>query len=422
MNRTLSIVALLAASSLAMAQDASRPVDPATGKPLNLDFEAGNLRDWKVEGEAFIGQPIEGDAVARRRSDMKSRHEGKFWIGGWEKTKDPATGRITSKSFKVTQPFASFLVGAGWYPETRVEVVREADGEVLFKASGEEMSPHEGAEDMRRVAVDLSKEMGKLIFVRVVDEHTGHWGHINFDDFRFHETKPNFPTRPKPAAPDQYAHSGLSPEDAARAMTVPPGFKVTLFAGEPDVVQPIALAIDDRGRLWVAEAYTYPHRAPEGQGRDRILIFEDKDGDGKFDERKVFADKLNLVSGLEVGFGGVWVGAAPYLLFIPDKDQDDKPDGPPVVLLDGWGMHDTHETLNSFAWGPDGWLYGSHGVFTHSRVGKPGTPDKDREPINAGIWRYHPEEARCSKFSPTEPAIPGASTGTNTANSSKKPA
>ena len=173
-------------------------------------------------------------------------------------------------------------------------------------------------------------------------------------------------------------------------MTVPPGFKVTLFAGEPDVVQPISFAIDHRGRLWVAEAYSYPIRVPDADARDRILIFEDTNNDGRFDSRKVFADKLNMVSGIEVGFGGVWVGAAPNLLFIPDKDHDDKPDGPPVVLLDGWGAHDTHETLNSFAWGPDGWLYGCHGVFTHSRVGKPGTPDAERIPINAGIWRYHP--------------------------------
>ena len=100
-------------------------------------------------------------------------------------------------------------------------------------------------------------------------------------------------------------------------MTVPPGFKVTLFAGEPDVVQPIAMAIDDRGRLWVAEAYSYPRRVPDNQARDRILIFEDTDGDGRFDTRKVFADHLNLVSGLEVGFGGVWVGAAPQFSVHP---------------------------------------------------------------------------------------------------------
>jgi putative membrane-bound dehydrogenase-like protein len=195
---------------------------------------------------------------------------------------------------------------------------------------------------------------------------------------------------PLAAAPLVYKHAGLPPEKAAASMTVPEGFAVTLFAGEPDVHQPIALCLDDRGRLWVAEAYSYPIRRSDKEARDRILIFEDTDGDGRFDKRTVFLEGLNLVSGLEVGFGGVWIGAAPYLLFVPIKPGEDKPAGKPRILLDGWHYEDTHETLNAFRWGPDGWLYGCHGVFTHSRVGKPGTPDKDRIPINAGVWRYHP--------------------------------
>ncbi|MEQ8762624.1 MAG: FG-GAP-like repeat-containing protein [Planctomycetota bacterium] len=184
--------------------------------------------------------------------------------------------------------------------------------------------------------------------------------------------------------------SGLLPEEAAAHMTVPAGFDVKLAAGEPQVHQPIAMAIDGKGRVWVAEAYTYPQRAPEGKGRDKIVILEDTTGDGALDQRKVFIEGLNLVSGLEVGFGGVWVGAAPYFLFIPDADGDDRPDGEPQILLDGFGYQDTHETLNAFNWGPDGWLYGCHGVFTHSKVGKPGTKDADRTPMNAAVWRYHP--------------------------------
>jgi putative membrane-bound dehydrogenase-like protein len=198
---------------------------------------------------------------------------------------------------------------------------------------------------------------------------------------------------------DQMKFNGLSPEDAAKEMTLPPGFKATLFAGEPDVKQPIAFAIDDRGRLWVAEAYTYPIRAKEGQGKDRILVFEDTNGDGKFDKRTVFMEGLNLVSGLEVGFGGVWVGAAPNFMFIPIKDGDEpKPAGPPEILLDGWAYQDTHETLNTFTWGPDGWLYGCHGIFTHSNVGKPGATDKERAKINGGIWRYHPTRKQFEVF------------------------
>lgn len=193
---------------------------------------------------------------------------------------------------------------------------------------------------------------------------------------------------------------GLRPLEAARAITVPDGFRAHAYAGEPDVRQPIAFALDDRGRVWVAEAYAYPVRQPEGQGRDRILVFDDTDGDGRFDRKTIVADDLNLVSAIEVGFGGVWVGAAPYLLYIPVIDGDEpRAAGPPQVMLDGWGYEDTHETLNSLIWGPDGWLYGAHGVFTHSTVGRPGAPDAERQKLNGGIWRFHPTRHRFEVFS-----------------------
>ncbi len=354
----------------------------ADGKALNLDFETGTLKDWTAEGDAFRGQPVKGDTVAPRRGDMRSRHQGQYWVGGYERHGDRPQGTLTSAPFRVTHPWASFLVGGGASPATRVELVRKDTGEVFHRASGQDR------EDLEREVVDLRPLAGKEIFVRLVDRHSGGWGHVNFDDFRFHAEKPDFP--PRQAAPDVYRYAGLPPEKAAEAMTVPEGFTVRLFAGEPDVCQPIAFCLDDRGRLWVAEAYSYPVRRPDGQGKDRIVIFEDTDGDGKFDKRTVFLEGLNLVSGLEVGFGGVWIGAAPYLLFVPFKDGEDKPSGPPQVLLDGWAYQDTHETLNTFCWGPDGWLYGCHGVFTHSRVGKPGSPDGQRVRINAGVWRYHP--------------------------------
>ena len=194
--------------------------------------------------------------------------------------------------------------------------------------------------------------------------------------------------RDNPAKPTAVANPAA--QRVVAGMKLVAGFQAELIAAEPDLHQPVAMAIDERGRLWVAEAYGYPNRQPEGQGKDRIIILEDNDGDGGFETKKVFVDKLNLVSGLEVGFGGVWVGAAPYLLFIPDQNRDDLPDGPPQVLLDGWGFQDTHETLNSFTWGPDGWLYGCHGVFSNALVGKPGTPDAERIRVRAAIWRYHP--------------------------------
>jgi putative membrane-bound dehydrogenase-like protein len=179
-------------------------------------------------------------------------------------------------------------------------------------------------------------------------------------------------------------------EKTVAQMYVPAGFRAELVVAEPDLHQPVAFTFDERGRMWVAEAYSYPTKRPPGQGLDKIVIFEDGDGDGRFETRKEFADRLNLVSGLEVGCGGVWVGAAPQLLFIPDRNHDDVPDGLPEVLLDGFGYQDTHECLNSFLWGPDGWLYGNQGVFNYARIGKPGTPDDKRIELRAGVWRYHP--------------------------------
>lgn len=181
---------------------------------------------------------------------------------------------------------------------------------------------------------------------------------------------------------------GMKPEETAKSMKLPPGFQAGVFASEPMIVQPVAMAIDGRGRIWIVENFSYPNWKPTG--RDRICVLEDTDGDGKADTKKVFWDKGNFITGLEVGFGGVWVGTPPNLLFIPDKNGDDVPDSEPVVLLDGWEHQDTHETLNSFNWGPDGWLYGCQGVFTNSKVGKPGTPADKRLTVNAAVWRYHP--------------------------------
>jgi len=181
----------------------------------------------------------------------------------------------------------------------------------------------------------------------------------------------------------------LPPAETAAQMEVPAGFRVQAFAGEPDIVQPIAFTIDDRGRLWILENTNYPNSP--GEAKDKIVILEDSNGDGISDKRTVFHDKVTFGSAIALGHGGVWVGAPPNLLFFPRKDdQQDTAQGEPEIVLDGWGAEDTHETLNNFIWGPDGWLYGTQGIFTHSKVGKPGTPDDERIPINAGIFRYHP--------------------------------
>lgn len=397
------------------------------GKPLNTDFETGDLRDWTATGDAFKKQPIVGDTVAVRRPGMASKHVGKYWIGTYELgLGDEATGTLTSKPFRLTHRYAAFLVAAGPYTSTRIEIVNTGNGNVIFSTPGGDpekfKETNNSTETLAPVVADLEKHQNKEVFIRVVDEQAGgHWGHLNFDDFKLYDERPVFAnelkmsgkalaalaqkTAPKAPAPppaplDEVKHNGLSAEESVKAMTLPPGFKVTVFAAEPDVKQPIAMCIDDRGRIWVIENYTYPIRKPGEKGDDRIVVFEDTDGDGKHDKRTVFYEGLNLASGIEWGFGGVFVGAAPWLLHIPVKETaaGPQPAGEPKKLLEGFAWHDTHEMLNTFTWGPDGWLYGCHGVFTHSHVKVAGAPDSERQFINAGVWRYQPVKKRFEVF------------------------
>src|SRR5262245_18915786 len=181
----------------------------------------------------------------------------------------------------------------------------------------------------------------------------------------------------------------IPPKEAPGKMTVPDGFKVTLFAGEPDIVQPIAFCFDDRGRMWVVECLSYPKWSKDGTGSDRVVILEDTDGDGTFDKKTVFMDNGSNLSGIELGFGGVWLCSSPNLLFVPILEGD-KP-GKPEVKLDGWNMIDTkHNIFNSLGWGPDGWLYGCNGIQAKAWVGPPGTPKEKRPYMDCGVWRYHP--------------------------------
>jgi len=186
----------------------------------------------------------------------------------------------------------------------------------------------------------------------------------------------------------------LKRAEALKAIAVPKGFRVQLAAAEPMVQQPIDMAWDTRGRLWVAECYTYAERETnfEKKLKDRIIILEDTDHDGVFDKRKIFWDGASQLTSIELGFGGVWAACAPNILFLADRNGDDQPDGEPEVILDGFDTDKVrHNIVNGLRWGPDGWLYGRHGILgPGSKVGRPGTPEAKRTHIQCGIWRYHP--------------------------------
>ncbi len=190
----------------------------------------------------------------------------------------------------------------------------------------------------------------------------------------------------------------LSALIAAQGMQTPPGFRTTVFASEPDVQNPIGMAWDAKGRLWIAENYTYAERSQrfDLSLRDRVLVLEDTDHDGVADQRRIFSDQLQMLTSVEVGRGGVWVMCPPQLLFIPDADGDAVPDGPPQVILDGFEVakENYHNFANGLKWGPDGWLYGRCGGSCPGRIGRPGAADTQRIALEGGVWRYDPRSQR----------------------------
>ncbi len=213
---------------------------------------------------------------------------------------------------------------------------------------------------------------------------------------------------------------GFTPEEAVKRMQLPPGFTAKIVACEPMIRQPISIEFDNRGRLWVLQYLQYPNPAglkavkqdeylrtvwdrvpeppPKGpKGADRITICYDPDENGRYRKSKDFVSGLNLATGFCIGQGGVYVVQPPYLLFYPDKNNDDVPDGDPEVLVSGFGMEDTHSYANSLQWGPDGWLYGAQRSTVTAKIANPANPKEVIE-FQQGVWRYHPKTKRFELF------------------------
>ena len=217
--------------------------------------------------------------------------------------------------------------------------------------------------------------------------------------------------------PKEAGTAPLPAEQALEKLQVADDLTVDLIASEPVVEQPVFLTFDERGRMWVVQYRQYPQPAglkllskdrhyrsvydksplPPGHpdhvpGADKITIHEDTDGDGTYDKVKTFVDGLNIVTSVAHGRGGVWVLNPPYLLYYPDQDRDDVPDGPPVVHLQGFGLEDTHSVVNSLRWGPDGWLYAAQGSTVSAHVKRPGEKSPTFHSHGQLVWRYHPQK------------------------------
>lgn len=200
---------------------------------------------------------------------------------------------------------------------------------------------------------------------------------------------------PEPYDSEKGKHPPMSAEASARSIRMPEGFQATVVASEPDVRQPVAMAFDLKGRLWVAENYTYAESGVNFATNlmDRVLILEDTDGDGRAERRKVFWDQAQILTSVEPVPGGVYVMCPPRLLFLADTNGDDVPDGPPQVVLDGFvtTTGNRHTFANGLKWGPDGWLWGRIGISSGAKPGVPGQPESDRVEMRGGIWRFNPK-------------------------------
>jgi putative heme-binding domain-containing protein len=213
----------------------------------------------------------------------------------------------------------------------------------------------------------------------------------------------------------------LSPAESMKHFSVPGDLRLDQVLAEPTVRQPVSFSFDERGRIWVVQYLQYP--APAGltvvsrdkfwrtvydkvplppphhvRGADKITIHEDTRGDGIFDKHTTFVDGLNIATATARGRGGVFVLNPPYLLFYPCASSSDVPTGDPEVLLEGFGMEDTHSVVNSLCWGPDGWLYAAQGSTVTGHIRRPDSKQPPVHSLGQLIWRYHPESRRYEIF------------------------
>ncbi|MDQ8184643.1 PVC-type heme-binding CxxCH protein [Pelagicoccus sp. SDUM812002] len=210
----------------------------------------------------------------------------------------------------------------------------------------------------------------------------------------------------KSNAPERANNSYRYGQDALDSFTLADGYQIELFASEkefPNLANPAQLSFDNQGRLWVSVLPSYPHFRPgDPQPNDKLLIYEDTDGDGKADKETVFAENLHLPIGFELGPEGVYLSQAPNLVRLLDRDGDDHADHR-EILLSGFDTHDTHHAISAFTADPSGAIYMGEGVFLHSNVETAYGPIRS---VNGGFYRFSPQRQKLERIVQTHTSNP----------------
>lgn len=262
-------------------------------------------------------------------------------------------------------------------PEPWTWVRDQGKGRVFYTASGhdERVWSTDGFQQLLKRGILWSVGDARLAsYQKFIEERTP----LTYEKV---DNIPNYEKRPAPL-PKQIP---LSPENSMKYTQTLVGFDLNLFAAEPQIVNPIFMAWDERGRLWAAETVDYPNDVRDGTGNDTIKILEDTDGDGKCDSVKVFAEGLNIPTSLTFWNGGIIVAQAPDFLFLKDTDGDDKADVREVIMT-GWGVNDTHAGPSNLRYGIDNWIYGSVGYSSFN-----GEVGGEKRQFGSGIFRMKPD-------------------------------
>ena len=260
-------------------------------------------------------------------------------------------------------------------PEPWTWVRTEGKGRVFYTASGHDERVWGKAEFHQLIKQGILWAVGK----RVLERYETFLAKRAPLKYEKRDNIPNYEKRPEPLA----YQLPLSPEESIKHTQVPVGFKLELFASEPDIVNPIYFQWDKSGRLWVVETVDYPNELKEGRkGNDRIKICEDTDGDGKADKFTIFADGFNIPTSLTFARGGVILAHAPDLLFLQDTDGDDKADIC-KILITGFGLNDTHAGPSNLRYGLDNWIYGTVGYS-----GFNGEVNGETHSFRSGTFRF----------------------------------